>query len=154
MTALKGALSGPLETLMLGLMRSTAQYDASELKASMKVSGTQYTSTKIHDYTRAGGQEYIGTRGQKYTSTKVQKGKGEGIHRAGGHKKRRAEVHKHGAEVQERRMEGVQKYWREGVQEDRSCYGFILCSLNYFRVDTIYLTRGGHHTLSQTRKFQ
>lgn len=45
-------------------------------------------------------------------------------------------------------MEGVQKYWREGVQEDRSCYGFILCSLNYFRVDTIYLTRGGHHTLA------
>uniref|UniRef100_G3Q061 Annexin n=1 Tax=Gasterosteus aculeatus aculeatus TaxID=481459 RepID=G3Q061_GASAC len=40
MTALKGALSGPLETLMLGLMRSTAQYDASELKASMKGLGT------------------------------------------------------------------------------------------------------------------
>ncbi|KAM8893811.1 annexin A2-like isoform 4-T4 [Spinachia spinachia] len=38
--ALKGALSGPLEALMLGLMRSTAQYDASELKASMKGLGT------------------------------------------------------------------------------------------------------------------
>lgn len=35
--ALKGALSGSLESLMLGLMKSTAQYDASELKASMKV---------------------------------------------------------------------------------------------------------------------
>ncbi|XP_037308981.1 annexin A2-like [Pungitius pungitius] len=40
MTALKGALSGPLEALMLGLMKSTAQYDASELKASMKGLGT------------------------------------------------------------------------------------------------------------------
>lgn len=39
-TALKGALSGPLEALMLGLMKSTAQYDASELKASMKGLGT------------------------------------------------------------------------------------------------------------------
>lgn len=37
--ALKGALSGSLEALMLGLMKSTAQYDAFELKASMKVSG-------------------------------------------------------------------------------------------------------------------
>lgn len=37
MTALKGALSGSLEALMLGLMRSTAQYDAFELKNSMKV---------------------------------------------------------------------------------------------------------------------
>lgn len=36
-TALKGALSGSLETLMVGLMKSTVQYDASELKASMKV---------------------------------------------------------------------------------------------------------------------
>ena len=35
--ALKGALSGPLEALMLGLMKSTTLYDASELKASMKV---------------------------------------------------------------------------------------------------------------------
>ncbi|XP_013881011.1 annexin A2-B [Austrofundulus limnaeus] len=40
MTALKGALSGSLEALMLGLMKSTAQYDASELKASMKGLGT------------------------------------------------------------------------------------------------------------------
>uniref|UniRef100_A0A8D3E1Y2 Annexin n=1 Tax=Scophthalmus maximus TaxID=52904 RepID=A0A8D3E1Y2_SCOMX len=39
-TALKGALSGPLEALMLGLMKSTTQYDASELKASMKGLGT------------------------------------------------------------------------------------------------------------------
>uniref|UniRef100_A0A8C5E5I9 Annexin n=1 Tax=Gouania willdenowi TaxID=441366 RepID=A0A8C5E5I9_GOUWI len=38
--ALKGALSGSLETLMLGLMKSTVQYDASELKASMKGLGT------------------------------------------------------------------------------------------------------------------
>lgn len=36
-SALKGALSGSLEALMLGLMKSTAQYDATELKASMKV---------------------------------------------------------------------------------------------------------------------
>ena len=35
--ALKGALSGSLEALLLGLMKGTAQYDASELKASMKV---------------------------------------------------------------------------------------------------------------------
>ncbi|XP_038557768.1 annexin A2-B-like [Micropterus salmoides] len=39
-TALKGALSGSLEALMLGLMKSTAQYDAFELKASMKGLGT------------------------------------------------------------------------------------------------------------------
>uniref|UniRef100_A0A3Q4AEW0 Annexin n=1 Tax=Mola mola TaxID=94237 RepID=A0A3Q4AEW0_MOLML len=38
--ALKGALSGPLEALMLGLMKSTTLYDASELKASMKGLGT------------------------------------------------------------------------------------------------------------------
>lgn len=37
MTALKGALSGSLEALMLGLMRSTTQYDAFELKNSVKV---------------------------------------------------------------------------------------------------------------------
>ncbi|KAM8888469.1 annexin A2-B-like [Synchiropus splendidus] len=39
-TALKGALSGSLEALVLGLMKSTAQYDASELKTSMKGLGT------------------------------------------------------------------------------------------------------------------
>ncbi|KAM7015374.1 annexin A2-A-like [Tautogolabrus adspersus] len=39
-TALKGALSGSLEALMLGLMKSTSQYDANELKASMKGLGT------------------------------------------------------------------------------------------------------------------
>uniref|UniRef100_A0A3Q2GI34 Annexin n=1 Tax=Cyprinodon variegatus TaxID=28743 RepID=A0A3Q2GI34_CYPVA len=38
--ALKGALSGSLESLMLGLMKSTAQFDASELKSSMKGLGT------------------------------------------------------------------------------------------------------------------
>ncbi|XP_054881124.1 annexin A2-like [Poeciliopsis prolifica] len=38
--ALKGALSGALEALLLGLMKTTAQYDASELKASMKGLGT------------------------------------------------------------------------------------------------------------------
>lgn len=37
MTALKGALSGSLEALMMGLMRSTTQYDAFELKNSVKV---------------------------------------------------------------------------------------------------------------------
>uniref|UniRef100_A0A3P9HWK5 Annexin n=1 Tax=Oryzias latipes TaxID=8090 RepID=A0A3P9HWK5_ORYLA len=39
-SALKGALSGSLEALMLGLMKSTAQFDASELRASMKGLGT------------------------------------------------------------------------------------------------------------------
>ncbi|XP_054626014.1 annexin A2-like isoform X2 [Dunckerocampus dactyliophorus] len=38
--ALKGALSGSLEALMLGLMKSPTQYDAFELKASMKGLGT------------------------------------------------------------------------------------------------------------------
>lgn len=36
-SALKSALSGHLETVILGLMKTPAQYDASELKASMKV---------------------------------------------------------------------------------------------------------------------
>ena len=36
-TALKAALSGPLETVILGLMKSTAQYDATEIRGSMKV---------------------------------------------------------------------------------------------------------------------
>lgn len=36
-SALKGALSGSLETVILGLMKSTAQFDASEIKASIKV---------------------------------------------------------------------------------------------------------------------
>lgn len=36
-TALKGALSGSLEAMVLGLMKSTTQYDASEIKASIKV---------------------------------------------------------------------------------------------------------------------
>lgn len=36
--ALKSALSGHLETVILGLLKTPAQYDASELKASMKVS--------------------------------------------------------------------------------------------------------------------
>uniref|UniRef100_A0A671MRA2 Annexin n=1 Tax=Sinocyclocheilus anshuiensis TaxID=1608454 RepID=A0A671MRA2_9TELE len=42
--ALKGALSGSLEHLILGLMKSTAQYDASELKSSMKGLGTDEES--------------------------------------------------------------------------------------------------------------
>lgn len=46
--ALKGALSGSLEALMLGLMKSTAQYDASELKASMKVSSGGTTAVVEH----------------------------------------------------------------------------------------------------------
>lgn len=40
-SALKGALSGSLETVILGLMKSTAQYDASEIKASIKVRSAQ-----------------------------------------------------------------------------------------------------------------
>ncbi|KAG8012657.1 Annexin A2-A [Nibea albiflora] len=39
-TALKGALSGSLETVILGLMKSTAQYDASEIRGSIKGLGT------------------------------------------------------------------------------------------------------------------
>uniref|UniRef100_A0AAX7STL3 Annexin n=1 Tax=Astatotilapia calliptera TaxID=8154 RepID=A0AAX7STL3_ASTCA len=39
-SALKGALSGSLETVILGLMKSTAQFDASEIKASIKGLGT------------------------------------------------------------------------------------------------------------------
>ncbi|XP_034444185.1 annexin A2-A-like [Hippoglossus hippoglossus] len=39
-TALKGALSGSLETVILGLMRSTSQYDASEIRGSIKGLGT------------------------------------------------------------------------------------------------------------------
>uniref|UniRef100_A0A8C2KT48 Annexin n=1 Tax=Cyprinus carpio TaxID=7962 RepID=A0A8C2KT48_CYPCA len=43
-SALKGALSGSLETVILGLMKSTAQYDASEIKASIKGLGTDEES--------------------------------------------------------------------------------------------------------------
>jgi ABC-type arginine/histidine transport system permease subunit len=35
--ALKDALSGSLESVILGLMKSTAQYDASVIKGSIKV---------------------------------------------------------------------------------------------------------------------
>lgn len=36
-TALKGALSGSMESVILGLMKSTTQYDASEIRGSIKV---------------------------------------------------------------------------------------------------------------------
>lgn len=36
-SALKAALSGSLETVILGLMKSTTQYDASEIRDSIKV---------------------------------------------------------------------------------------------------------------------
>lgn len=39
-SALKGALSGSLESVILGLMKSTTQYDASELRGSIKGLGT------------------------------------------------------------------------------------------------------------------
>lgn len=39
-SALKGALSGCLESVILGLMKSTAQYDASEIRGSIKGLGT------------------------------------------------------------------------------------------------------------------
>uniref|UniRef100_A0A3P9IGM2 Annexin n=1 Tax=Oryzias latipes TaxID=8090 RepID=A0A3P9IGM2_ORYLA len=39
-SALKGALSGSLESVILGLMKSTAQFDATEIKGSMKGLGT------------------------------------------------------------------------------------------------------------------
>ncbi|KAF5925382.1 hypothetical protein HPG69_001827, partial [Diceros bicornis minor] len=42
--ALKSALSGHLETVILGLLKTPAQYDASELKASMKGLGTDEDS--------------------------------------------------------------------------------------------------------------
>ncbi|XP_072291462.1 annexin A2-like [Eucyclogobius newberryi] len=38
--ALKGALSGSLESVILGLMKSTSQFDASEIKGSIKGLGT------------------------------------------------------------------------------------------------------------------
>ncbi|KAM8860402.1 annexin A2-like [Synchiropus picturatus] len=39
-SALKGALSGSLENVVLGLMKSTAQFDASEIRGSIKGLGT------------------------------------------------------------------------------------------------------------------
>uniref|UniRef100_A0A3Q1EKZ3 Annexin n=2 Tax=Acanthochromis polyacanthus TaxID=80966 RepID=A0A3Q1EKZ3_9TELE len=39
-TALKGALSGSLETVVLGLMKSATQFDASEIRGSIKGLGT------------------------------------------------------------------------------------------------------------------
>uniref|UniRef100_A0A671Y5Q7 Annexin n=1 Tax=Sparus aurata TaxID=8175 RepID=A0A671Y5Q7_SPAAU len=39
-TALKAALSGSLESVILGLMKSTTQYDASEIRGSIKGLGT------------------------------------------------------------------------------------------------------------------
>ncbi|XP_054633334.1 annexin A2a [Dunckerocampus dactyliophorus] len=39
-SALKGALSGSLESVILGLMKSTCQYDASEIRGSIKGLGT------------------------------------------------------------------------------------------------------------------
>ncbi|XP_028287730.1 annexin A2-A-like [Parambassis ranga] len=39
-SALKGALSGSLESVILGLMKSTAQFDASEIRGSIKGLGT------------------------------------------------------------------------------------------------------------------
>lgn len=39
-SALKGALSGSLESVILGLMKSTTQYDASEIRGSIKGLGT------------------------------------------------------------------------------------------------------------------
>lgn len=46
-SALKGALSGSLEAVILGLMKSTAQYDASEIKASIKVNEILMTFNRI-----------------------------------------------------------------------------------------------------------
>ncbi|XP_037110199.1 annexin A2a [Syngnathus acus] len=39
-SALKGALSGSVESVILGLMKSTSQYDASEIRGSIKGLGT------------------------------------------------------------------------------------------------------------------
>lgn len=41
-SALKGALSGSLETVILGLMKSTTQYDASLIRGSIKVKGHRF----------------------------------------------------------------------------------------------------------------
>ncbi|KAM9375564.1 annexin A2-like [Pholidichthys leucotaenia] len=43
-SALKGALSGSLETVILSLMKSTVQYDASEIRGSIKGLGTDEES--------------------------------------------------------------------------------------------------------------
>uniref|UniRef100_W5JYG0 Annexin n=1 Tax=Astyanax mexicanus TaxID=7994 RepID=W5JYG0_ASTMX len=43
-TALKAALSGSLENVILGLMKTTTEFDASELRASMKGLGTDEES--------------------------------------------------------------------------------------------------------------
>lgn len=43
-SALKGALSGSLETVILGLMKSTPQFDASEIRGSIKVKDTDCMS--------------------------------------------------------------------------------------------------------------
>ena len=48
-TALKGALSGSLEAVVLGLMKSTTQYDASEIKGSIKVSSYNNPNQQPHD---------------------------------------------------------------------------------------------------------
>lgn len=45
-SALKSALSGHLETVILGLLKTPAQYDASELKASMKVNTCEMQTVK------------------------------------------------------------------------------------------------------------
>lgn len=42
--ALKSALYGPLEKVILGLMKSTTQYDASEIRGSIKVKDTNTSS--------------------------------------------------------------------------------------------------------------
>lgn len=51
-SALKGALSGSLETVILGLMKSTAQYDASEIRGSIKVKDVEsFSGYQWKDYT-------------------------------------------------------------------------------------------------------
>ncbi|MEQ2183526.1 hypothetical protein GOODEAATRI_033595 [Goodea atripinnis] len=47
-TALKAALSGSLETVVLGLMKSTSQYDASEIRGSIKVKGLNLITEGLH----------------------------------------------------------------------------------------------------------
>ena len=48
-SALRSALSGHLETMILGLLKTPAQYDASELKTSMKEINIRGTDDSLNE---------------------------------------------------------------------------------------------------------